>query len=106
MSLPILTFIFAWLVAVSFSIDYIKTSKNKIIILILFLLSLHCLIYGIYIFSSWGDYVSELSSNWLLKNPSAKSVPTIFLLLPIYPYMLIFFGLAGAIVYSKYLKLK
>ena len=106
MSLDVLSFIFAWIVAVSFCIDYIKTAKNKIVIFILFLFSLHCFIYGIYIFSSWSDVVSQKSTNWLSENPGAENVPTIFLLIPVYPYMLLLFGFTGLIIYSKYLKKK
>jgi|TARA_B110000238_G_scaffold37706_1_gene39687 hypothetical protein len=106
MSLNILTFIFAWIVAVSFSIDYIKTAKNKIVISILFLFSLHCFIYGIYIFSSWGDVVSQKSVSWLSNNPGAENVPTVFLLIPLYPYILLLFGFTGIIIYSKYLRKK
>ena len=104
MSLNILTFIIAWIIAVSFCIDYFMTARNKVIIFTLIIFSIHCFIYGIYIFSSWGDYVSELSSNWLLRNPERDSVPTVFFLIPIYPYMLIFFGLFGLIIYSKKIK--
>jgi len=102
----VLTFIFAWIVAVSFCIDYIKTAKNKIVISILFLFSLHCFIYGIYIFSSWGDVVSQKSVSWLSNNPGAENVPTVFLLIPLYPYILILFGFTGIITYSKYLRKK
>ena len=102
----VLTFIFAWIVAVSFCIDYIKTAKNKIVIFILFLFSLHCFIYGIYIFSSWGDVVSQRSVSWLSNNPGAENVPTVFLLIPLYPYILLLFGFTGIITYSKYLRKK
>ena len=100
----VLTFIFAWIVAVSFCIDYIKNTKNKIVIFILFLFSLHCFIYGIYIFSSWGDVVSQKSVSWLSNNPGAENVPTVFLLIPLYPYILLLFGFTGIITYSKYLR--
>ena len=100
----VLTFIFAWIVAVSFCIDYIKNTKNKIVIFILFLFSLHCFIYGIYIFSSWGDVVSQKSVSWLSNNPGAENLPTVFLLIPLYPYILLLFGFTGIITYSKYLR--
>tara|TARA_B100001093_G_scaffold226859_1_gene217419 strand:- start:313 stop:633 length:321 start_codon:yes stop_codon:yes gene_type:complete len=106
MSLNVLTFIFVWIVAVSFCVDYIKTAKNKIVIFILFLFSLHCFIYGIYIFSSWSDVVSQKSVNWLSNNPGAESTPTVFLLIPLYPYVLLLFGFTGIITYSKYLRKK
>ena len=100
----VLTFIFAWIVAVSFCIDYIKNTKNKIVIFILFLFALHCFIYGIYIFSSWGDVVSQKSVSWLSNNPGAENLPTVFLLIPLYPSILLLFGFAGIITYSKYLR--
>ena len=107
MSLGFVSFVIVMIVAISFCIEYSETAKkNKIIILFLILFSLYCLIYGIYIFSSWDDYVSQRSVDWLSKNPGAKNVPTTFLIIPIYPYVLIFFGIAGLLFYSKYLKSK
>ena len=104
MSHNVLAFIIAWIVAVSFCIEYFDWAKNKVITFLLILFSLHTFIYGIYIFSSWGNYVSQRSSNWLIENPNADSVPTVFLILPIYPYLLIFLGLFGLIFYSSKLK--
>ena len=104
MSYNVLAFIIAWIVAVSFCIEYFDWAKNKVITFLLILFSLHTFVYGIYIFSSWGNYVSQRSSNWLMKNPNADSVPTVFLILPIYPYVLIFFGFFGLIFYSLKIK--
>tara|TARA_B100001093_G_C26601736_1_gene916207 strand:+ start:501 stop:827 length:327 start_codon:yes stop_codon:yes gene_type:complete len=104
MSHNVLAFIIVWIVAVSFGIEYFNTAKNKFIIFLLVLFSLHSFVYGIYIFSSWGNYVSQRSSDWLIENPNADSVPTVFLIIPIYPYLLIFFGLFGLIFYSSKLK--
>ena len=57
MSHNVLAFIIAWIVAVSFCIEYFDWAKNKVITFLLILFSLHTFIYGIYIFSSWGNYV-------------------------------------------------
>ena len=105
MSPGLLSFIFLSTVAVSFCIGYpSKKNNNKIIMLFLLLASLYCLLYGIYIFSSWGDYVQNRSQEWLIENPTAKSVPTKFLLIPLYPYLLMFFGIFGFLFHSKVLK--
>jgi len=104
MSHNLLAFIIVWIVAVSFGIKYFNTAKNRFIIFLLALFSLHSFVYGIYIFSSWGNYVSQRSSDWLIENPNTDSVPTIFLIIPIYPYLLIFFGLLGLMFYSSKLK--
>ena len=101
----LLSFIFMWIVAVSFCIDYpSKKNNNKIVMLFLLLASLYCLLYGIYIFSSWRDYVQNRSQEWLTENPTAKNVPVVFLLIPLYPYLLIFFGLFGFLFNLKVLK--
>jgi|TARA_B110000503_G_scaffold135725_1_gene216820 hypothetical protein len=105
MSPTLLSFILCWIVAVSFGIGYPwGKNNNKIIMLLLLLSSLYCFIYGIYIFSSWGDYVQNRSQEWLIENPTAKSVPTKFLLIPLYPYLLMFFGIFGFLFHSKVLK--
>ena len=73
MSHNVLAFIIVWIVAVSFGIEYFNTAKNKFIIFLLVLFSLHSFVYGIFIFSSWGNYVSQRSSDWLIENPNAES---------------------------------
>ena len=105
MSLGLLSFILCWVVSVSICIGYPwERNNNKIIMLFLLLSSICCFVYGIYIFSSWGDYVQSRSQEWLTENPTAKNVPTKFLLIPLYPYVLIFFGLFGSLFHLRCLK--
>ena len=100
-----LTLSLACLVLVGVSGNFISfVRENKILSFISLLPSLYILVYGIYLTFGPVDIYEDGTKNFFLKNPEEKELPTLFIILKLYQYILIVIGAIFSYLYFRYLK--
>tara|TARA_B100001540_G_C15485447_1_gene496663 strand:- start:103 stop:441 length:339 start_codon:yes stop_codon:yes gene_type:complete len=93
------------LVLVGVSANLLKLIKeNKILLYIALLPCIYILIYGIYLTLGPIDLYEDGTKNYFTRNPKEKVLPTVFVLLKFYQYILIFVGGIFGCLYLNYLK--
>ena len=99
-----LTLSLACLVLVGVSGNFISFVKeNKIFSFISLLPSIYILIYGCYLTFGPIDLYEDGTKNYILENPNELNIPTVFLLLKFYQYILIIVGCIFSYLFFKYL---
>ena len=100
-----LTLSLACLVLVGVSGNFISfVRENKILSFISILPSIYILAYGIYLTFGPVDIYEDGTKNFFLKNPEEKELPTLFIILKLYQYILIVIGAIFSYLYFRYLK--
>ncbi len=79
----------------------VKFNKyTTLIVKFLLICSIITFIYGIYNLFDWEEYYSQRAESYYLRNKT-NNLPTIFLILKIYPYLQIILGGLTILLYSK-----
>ena len=100
-----LTLSLACLVLVGVSGNFISfVRENKILSFISILPSIYILAYGIYLTFGPVDIYEDGTKNYYSRNPEEKTLPTVFVLLKFYQYILILVGGIFGYLYLSYLK--
>ena len=100
-----LTLSLACLVLVGVSGNFISfVRENKILSFISILPSIYILAYGIYLTFGPVDIYEDGTKNYFIKNPKEKDLPTVFVLLKFYQYILTIVGGIFGYLYLSYLK--
>ena len=93
------------LVLVGVSANLLKLIKESKIMLYLSLLPCaYVLIYGLYVTLGPIDLYEDGTKNFFLRNPEEKDLPTVFVLLKFYQYILILVGGIFGYLYLRYLR--
>ena len=93
------------LVLVGISANVLKLIRESRILLFLSLIPcIYVLAYGLYITLGSIDLYEDGTKNFFLKNPKAKELPIVFVLLKFYQYILILVGAVFSYLYLSYLK--
>ena len=99
-----LTLSLACLVLVGVSGNFISfVRENKTLSFISFIASLYILTYGFYLVFGPIDLYEDGVKNFFLKNPEENKIPTVFILLKFYQYILIIIGIIFSYLFFKYL---
>ena len=93
------------LVLVGISANLLKLIKeNKILLCISLIPCIYLFIYGIYLILGPIDLYDDGTKNYYLRNPEETTLPTVFVLLKFYQYILILVGGIFGYLYLSYLK--
>ena len=65
---------------------------------------IYIFVYGIYLTFGPVDLYEDGTTNFFLKNPDEKELPTLFIILKLYQYILIVIGAIFSYLYFRYLK--
>jgi len=76
---------------------------NKILSLISLIPAVYILLYGFYLTFGSIDLYEDGTKNFIMKNPEENKIPTVFILLKFYQYILIIIGGIFSYLFSKYL---
>ena len=99
-----LTLSLASLVLVGISGNFISfVRNNRVLSFISLLPSIYILIYGCYLTFGPIDLYEDGTKNYILENPNELNIPTVFLLLKFYQYILIIVGGIFSYLFFKYL---
>tara|TARA_B100000700_G_scaffold141277_1_gene157241 strand:- start:703 stop:1026 length:324 start_codon:yes stop_codon:yes gene_type:complete len=99
-----LTLSLASLVLVGISGNFISfVRNNRVLSFISLLPSIYILIYGCYLTFGPIDLYEDGTKNFILENPKETNIPTVFLLLKFYQYILIIVGCIFSYLFFKYL---
>jgi hypothetical protein len=77
--------------------------NNKILSLISLIPAVYILLYGFYLTFGSIDLYEDGTKNFIMKNPEENKIPTVFILLKFYQYILIIIGGIFSYLFSKYL---
>jgi len=100
-----LIFSLVCLVLVGISANLLKLIKeNKILLCISLIPCVYLFIYGIYLILGPIDLYEDGTKNYYSRNPEEKTLPTVFVLLKFYQYILILVGGIFGYLYLSYLK--
>ena len=100
-----LTLSLASLVLVGISGNFISfVRNNRVLSFISLLPSIYILIYGCYLTIGPIDLYEDGTKNYFMKNPKEKDLPTVFVLLKFYQYILTIVGGIFGYLYLSYLK--
>ena len=83
-------------------LSIVKT--NKIFLYISIIPCIYIFVYGIYLTFGPVDLHEDGATNFFLKNPEEKELPTLFIILKLYQYILIVIGAIFSYLYFRYLK--
>tara|TARA_X000000368_G_scaffold390446_1_gene353663 strand:- start:841 stop:1179 length:339 start_codon:yes stop_codon:yes gene_type:complete len=83
-------------------LSIVKT--NKIFLYISIVPCIYIFVYGIYLVFGPVDLYEDGATNFFLKNPEEKELPTLFIILKLYQYILIVIGAIFSYLYFRYLK--
>ena len=99
-----LTLSLASLVLVGVAGNFISFVRdNKILSLISLIPAVYILLYGFYLTFGSIDLYEDGTKNFIIKNPEENKIPTVFILLKFYQYILIIIGGIFSYLFSKYL---
>ncbi len=99
-----LIFSLVCLVLVGISANLLKLIKeNKILLYISLIPCVYLLLYGIYLIFGPIDLYEDGTKNFILENPKETNIPTVFLLLKFYQYILFIVGGIFSYLFFKYL---
>ncbi len=100
-----LIFSLVCLVLVGISANLLKLIKeNKILLCISLIPCIYLFIYGIYLILGPIDLYEDGTKNYYSRNPEENTLPTVFVLLKFYQYILILVGGIFGYLYLSYLK--
>ena len=92
------------LVSVGISGNLLSIVKtNKIFLYISIIPCIYIFVYGIYLTFGPVDLYEDGTKNFILENPNESNIPTVFLLLKFYQYILIIVGCIFSYLFFKYL---
>ena len=93
------------LVLVGVTANLLKLIKeNNILLCISIMPCIYILVYGIYLIFGPVDLYEDGTKNYFIRNPDEKALPTVFVLLKYYQYILVLVGGTFGYLYLKYLK--
>ena len=93
------------LVSVGISGNLLSIVKtNKIFLYASIIPCIYIFVYGIYLAFGPVDLYEDGTTNFFLKNPEEKELPTLFIILKLYQYILIVIGAIFSYLYFRYLK--
>ena len=93
------------LILVAISANFLSLIKeNKTLLYISIIPCIYIFIYGFYLILGPIDLYEDGTSNFFNKNPKEKDLPTVFIILKFYQYILILTGLIFGYIFSKKLK--
>jgi len=93
------------LILVAISANFLGLIKeNKTLLYISIIPCIYIVIYGFYLILGPIDLYEDGTSNFFNKNPKEKDLPTVFIILKFYQYILILTGLIFGYIFSKKLK--
>ncbi len=93
------------LISVGISGNFLSIVKtNKIFLYMAIVPCIYIFVYGIYLTFSPVDLYEDGAKNFFLKNPEEKELPTLFIILKLYQYILIVIGAMFGYLYFRYLK--
>ena len=99
-----LTLSLACLVLVGVAGNFISFVRDsKILSLISLIPAVYILLYGFYLTFGSIDLYEDGTKNFIMKNPEENKIPTVFILLKFYQYILIIIGGIFSYLFSKYL---
>ena len=99
-----LTLSLACLVLVGVAGNFISFVRdNKILSLISLIPAVYILLYGFYLTFGSIDLYEDGTKNFIMKNPEENKIPTVFILLKFYQYILIIIGSIFSYLFLKYL---
>ena len=100
-----LIFSLVCLVLVGISANLLKLIKeNKILLCISLIPCIYLFIYGTFLILGPIDLYEDGTKNYFIKNPNEKDLPTVFILLKFYQYILTIVGAIFGYLYLSFLK--